>query len=160
MDYSIDQFWKTRFKGLKRPQLECNLDGWDAEPASPPAFVEATLSLRPDDGDLSQSVWLIAASGAVGKSTLARAICANTKAVYLDLSTATTVAGNYLAGGLFMTGLWQAWEQSESTLLVDALDEARLRVTQSSFEDFLADVASVAKNGSQNGSVELREQRR
>ena len=148
MDYSIDQFWKTRFKGLKRPQLECNLDGWDAEPASPPAFVEATLSLRPDDGDLSQSVWLIAVSGAVGKSTLARAICANTKAVYLDLSTATTVAGNYLAGGLFTTGLWQAWKQSESTLLVDALDEARLRVTQSSFEDFLADVASVAKNRS------------
>lgn len=148
MNYSIDQFWKFRFKDLQAQRLASNLPGWYAQPAQSPAFVEATLSLRPSDGDLSQSVWLIAASGAVGKSTLAREICANTKAVYLDLATATTVAGNYLAGGLFTTGLWQAWKQSESTLLVDALDEARLRVTQSSFEDFLADVANVAKNRS------------
>jgi hypothetical protein len=41
-------------------------------------------------------------------------------------------------------GLWSAWQAGQSTLLVDALDEARLRVTQSSFEAFLADVANVA----------------
>lgn len=43
---------------------------------------------------------MIAAPGAVGKSTLAREICAATNAVYLDLSAAATVAGNYLVGGL------------------------------------------------------------
>jgi len=62
----------------------------------------------------------------------------------LDLAAATTVAGNYLVGGLVKAGLWSAWQAGQSTLLVDALDEARLRVTQSSFEDFLADVANVA----------------
>ena len=87
---------------------------------------------------------MIAAPGAVGKSTLAREICAATKAVYLDLAIAATVAGNYLVGGLVNAGLWTAWQAGTTTLLIDALDEARLRVTQTSFEDFLVDVANVA----------------
>lgn len=120
------------------------LPGWSIASKQSPAFVEATLSLRSEFSDLAQSVWLIAAPGAVGKSTLAKEICAATNAVYLDLATAATVAGNYLVGGLVKAGLWAAWQAEHSTLLVDALDEARLRVTQSSFEDFLADVANVA----------------
>ena len=144
MEYSVDRFWRTRFAPV-RPQIPAAvLPGWHAAPGHSPAFVEAALSLRPDFSDLSQGVWLIAAPGAVGKSTLAREICAATNAVYLDLATATTVAGNYLVGGLVKSGLWTAWQAGESTLLVDALDEARLRVTQSSFEDFLADVVNVA----------------
>lgn len=144
MEYSVDQFWRTRFAPLRTQTPAAVLPGWHAAPGHSPAFVEAALSLRPDFSDLSQSVWLIAAPGAVGKTTLAREICAATNAVYLDLATATTVAGNYLVGGLVKAGLWSAWQAGESTLLVDALDEARLRVTQSSFEDFLADVVNVA----------------
>lgn len=144
MEYSIDQFWGPRFAAVRTQTLSADLPGWHAAPGHSPAFVEATLSLRPDFSDLSQSVWLVAAPGAVGKSTLAKEICAATNAVYLDLAAATTVAGNYLVGGLVKTGLWSAWQAGQSTLLVDALDEARLRVTQSSFEDFLADVANVA----------------
>ena len=144
MEYSIDQFWRDRFAPVRELTPAAALPGWQAKPRHTPAFVEAALSLRSDFRDLSQSVWLIAAPGAVGKSTLAREICAATNAVYLDLATATTVAGNYLVGGLVRSGLWSSWQAGESTLLVDALDEARLRVTQSSFEDFLADVANVA----------------
>lgn len=145
MEYSIDLFWKTRFAAVRaQTPAVAALPGWDAAPDHSPAFVEAALSLRANFSDLSQSVWLIAAPGAVGKSTLAREICAATNAVYLDLAKATTVAGNYLVGGLVNAGLWSAWQAGESTLLVDALDEARLRVTQSSFEDFLADVVNVA----------------
>ena len=144
LEYSIDQFWRARFAPVRAQPLSAALPGWHADAEHSPAFVEAALSLRADFSDLSQSVWLIAAPGAVGKSTLAREICAATNAVYLDLATATTVAGNYLVGGLVKTGLWNAWQAGQSTLLVDALDEARLRVTQSSFEDFLADVANVA----------------
>lgn len=144
MDHSIKLFWQERFNPVRRQTLAAALPGWHAELDPLPAFVEATLSLRADFSDLSQSVWLVAAPGAVGKSTLAKEICAATNAVYLDLATATTVAGNYLVGGLVKAGLWSAWQAGESTLLVDALDEARLRVTQSSFEDFLADVANVA----------------
>lgn len=144
MEYSIERFWRPRFAQLRAQTTSAALPGWDAAPRHSSAFVEAALSLRADFNDLSQNVWLIAAPGAVGKSTLAKAICAATNAVYLDLATATTVAGNYLVGGLVKAGLWSTWQAGESTLLVDALDEARLRVTQSSFEDFLADVANVA----------------
>jgi hypothetical protein len=144
MEYSIGQFWRPRFAQVRAQTPSTALPGWDAAPRHPSAFVEAALSLRADFNDLSQNVWLIAAPGAVGKSTLAKEICAATNAVYLDLATATTVAGNYLVGGLVKAGLWDAWQAGQSTLLVDALDEARLRVTQSSFEDFLADVANVA----------------
>lgn len=144
MDYSIDNFWGPRFASVRAQSTSARLQGWSPAVEHVTSFVEATLSLRDDFGDLSQSVWMIAAPGAVGKSTLAREICAKTKAVYLDLATAATVAGNYLVGGLVNAGLWSAWQAGASTLLIDALDEARLRVTQSSFEDFLADVANVA----------------
>jgi hypothetical protein len=64
---------------------------------------------------------------------------------FLDLADATSVAGNYLSGGLARNGLSAAWSQNQTTVLIDALDEARLRVTPASFEDFLADVAGNAK---------------
>lgn len=144
MEYSIDQFWRPRFAPVRMQIPSAPLPGWHATLGRSPAFVEAALSLRSDFDDLSQSVWLVAAPGAVGKSTLAKEICAATSAVYLDLATATTVGGNCLVGGLVKAGLWSAWQAGQSTLLVDALDEARLRVTQSAFEDFLADVANVA----------------
>jgi hypothetical protein len=144
MDYSIESFWRPRFSLVAVQSPSTRLAGWNPTVAHATSFVEASLSLREDFNDLSQSVWMVAAPGAVGKSTLAREICAATKAVYLDLATAATVAGNYLVGGLVNAGLWNAWQAGASTLLIDALDEARLRVTQSSFEDFLADVANVA----------------
>lgn len=144
MDYSIEKFWRPRFASVSAQSPSAHLAGWSSAVAHANSFVEASLSLRQDFNDLSQSVWMIAAPGAVGKSTLAREICAATDAVYLDLATAATVAGNYLVGGLVNAGLWNAWQAGASTLLIDALDEARLRVTQSSFEDFLADVANVA----------------
>ena len=144
MDYSIEAFWRPRFASVRAQSQSVQLAGWSPTVAHTTSFVEASLSLRDDFNDLSQSVWMIAAPGAVGKSTLAREICAATKAVYLDLASAATVAGNYLVGGLVNAGLWNSWQADASTLLIDALDEARLRVTQSSFEDFLSDVANVA----------------
>ena len=144
MNYSIESFWRPQFQAVVAQRPTAKLTGWSPVVAHAASFVEASLSLREDFDDLSQSVWMVAAPGAVGKSTLAREICAATNAVYLDLSAAATVAGNYLVGGLVKAGLWTAWEAGTSTLLIDALDEARLRVTQSSFEDFLADVANVA----------------
>lgn len=146
LDYSIEKFWRPRFASVVAQSPSAKLAGWSPAVEHSSSFVEASLSLREEFNDLSQSVWMIAAPGAVGKSTLAREICASTKSVYLDLATAATVAGNYLVGGLVNAGLWSAWKEGESTLLIDALDEARLRVTQSSFEDFMADVANIAAN--------------
>lgn len=148
VDFSIKEFWQQRFAPLVSQSPSKTLPGWSHLETHAQSFVEAPLSIRDSFSDLSQNVWMIAAPGAVGKSTLAREICAATKAVYLDLATAATVAGNYLVGGLVNAGLWDAWLRGDTTLLVDALDEARLRVTQTSFEDFLVDVANVAKDRS------------
>lgn len=144
MSYSIDEFWRRRLESIARQNPPKRLQGWGYSIEHSPSFVEAGLALREGYCDLTQSIWMIAAPGAVGKSTLAREICAATDSVYLDLSTAATVAGNYLVGGLVNAGLWGEWQLGTTTLLIDALDEARLRVTQTSFEDFLVDVANVA----------------
>lgn len=148
MNYSIKEFWQKKLASIRPQSLSTRVTGWEFNCSHDDSYVEANLSLRKDFSDLSQSIWLIAAPGAVGKSTLAREICASSGAIYLDLANATTVAGNYLIGGLVHNNLYQAWQSQQTTVLIDALDEARLRVTQSSFEDFLSDIASVAKNSS------------
>jgi hypothetical protein len=122
--------------------------GWSIKVAPNTSFVEAELDLREGYDDLETPIWFVAAPGAVGKSTLAKAISARTGAVYLDLAKAETVAGNYLTGGLVKNRLLDAWQANQATLLIDALDEARLRVTQSSFEDFLKDVETLARGRS------------
>lgn len=144
--FSIDQFWKARFAGVQRMEI-ASLPGWESGPASEAAYIPARMSLRADFKDLDQKVWLIAAPGAVGKSALAKQLCAATGAIYLNLAAAATVAGNYLVGGLFYAQLQQAWTDGATAIVIDALDEARLRVTQSGFEAFLSDVAKVAQLG-------------
>lgn len=146
--HSIDSFWLPRLSSVVRSnQAAIALAGWHADCTRGDSYIEARLGAR-GEPDLSSSVWLIAASGAVGKSTLAKEICAATGAIYVDLATSSTVAGNYVVGGLVKNQLWDAWQAERTTVLIDALDEARLRVTQSSFEDFLLDVAGAAKGRS------------
>ncbi|WP_143497501.1 hypothetical protein [Pseudomonas sp. Irchel s3h17] len=147
MEYSFNDFWSTHLASVVKRKTVSELPGWYGNLTPMVSFVPANVIPRPDFSDLSQRVWLIAAPGAVGKSTLAKEICALTGAVYLDLAEASTVAGNYLVGGLVYTDLLEAWSAGTTTIVIDALDEARLRVTQSGFEDFLADVAKVAKKG-------------
>ncbi|HWI80849.1 hypothetical protein, partial [Ramlibacter sp.] len=147
MNYSIDGFWKTRLAGVVRQMTALPMAGWTFNSTADDSYVPAELKLRDGFDDLSQPVWLIGAPGAVGKSTLAKEICAATGAIYLDLALAKTVAGNYMVGGLVYTQALSAWTGGSAAILVDALDEARLRVTQSGFEAFLEDVADVAALG-------------
>lgn len=147
MNISIKEFWAQRLAGVVKQNGLAALPGWEGVCEADEFYVPAKLTLRKGFDDLSQNVWLIGAPGAVGKSTLAKEICATTGAVYVDLATAATVAGNYMVGGLVYTQLLAAWTSGTATVLIDALDEARLRVTQSGFEAFLTDVAQVAKMG-------------
>jgi len=148
MEYSFSEFWSKHLAGVSKRKNSLDLPGWYGDLTPMNSFVPANVVPREGFADLSQSVWLIAAPGAVGKSTLAKEICALTGAVYLDLAEASTVAGNYLIGGLVYTDLLEAWSAGTTAIVIDALDEARLRVTQSGFEDFLADVAKVSRKGS------------
>ncbi|MFS8042417.1 hypothetical protein ACI7CM_14620 [Xanthobacter sp. AM33] len=63
---------------------------------------------------------------------------------YIDLAEADPVGGNTLSGGLLKSGTYENWQNETSTVLIDGLDEARLRVTQEAFEAFLSDVAEIA----------------
>ncbi|MED5608368.1 hypothetical protein VV867_11795 [Pseudomonas sp. JH-2] len=148
MDYSIDNFWKMKFSGVERCTGLSTYNGWIGVTPPDDSYVEAKLSLREGYTDVGQPIWLVAAPGAVGKSTLAKEICARTGAIYLDLATAATVGGNCITGGLVHTGALDAWRSGKAALVIDALDEARLRVTQPAFEDFLKDIVEVARLGS------------
>lgn len=147
-NFSIDNFWSRRLPPLGAVEMR-SLAGWNSEPAPLPTFMEAPLNesagfgtgVAPD----SSSTILVSAPGAVGKSTLARQIAALTGAVYVDLSKSDPVGGNTLSGGLVKAGLYAQWEAGSTTVLLDGLDEARLRVTQEAFESFLNDVADLAQ---------------
>ncbi|WP_447774493.1 hypothetical protein [Pseudomonas chlororaphis] len=147
MDLSIERFWKEKFAGIAPKAAMRAYPGWSDSCVSDASYVPARLSLREGYEDLEQKVWLVAAPGAVGKSTFANEICAQTGAVYLDLASAATVAGNYVTGGLVHTNLLSSWSDGKAALVIDALDEARLRVTQPAFQDFLSDVISISKTG-------------
>ena len=93
---------------------------------------------------MQSSIILVSAPGAVGKSTLARQIAFATRSLYVDLATADPVGANTLSGGLAKSGLYEAWQSGSLAMLIDGLDEARLRVTQEAFEAFLSDVVEIS----------------
>ncbi len=147
-NYSLQEFWKRRL-----PTASFNSDrlvqGWLFERKDNNTFQEAPLSLNLDLSEevdpLTCPIILVSAPGAVGKSTLARQIAFLTGSVYIDLAKADPVGGNTISGGLARSGLYINWQNEGISLLIDGLDEARLRVTQESFEAFLKDVAELAK---------------
>lgn len=150
-DYTIEDFWRLRLPSGQSAAFKA-LAGWESEVAELPTFVEAPLSkstIYGDGGDPATSpIILVSAAGAVGKSTLARQIASATGAVYVDLAKADPVGGNTLSGGLVKSRLLADWEADSTTVLIDGLDEARLRVTQDGFNAFIADVAYLAKERS------------
>ena len=150
-NFTIDNFWKKRL--VVKPVPDATLtDGWSFVKSGLPTFVEAPLApstvvisqTKPEEGTLL----LVSAPGAVGKSTLARQIAAATNAVYVNLAEAAPVGGNTLSGGLVRSNIYDAWKTGRTGVLLDGLDEARLRVTQTAFEAFLIDVAEISKGRS------------
>ncbi|MCR9221666.1 MAG: AAA family ATPase [Alphaproteobacteria bacterium] len=145
--YTIADFWVPRFNGIKRYD-NIDLRGWSSLTSNVASFTEAPLennhqfedNENPEDADII----LVSAPGAVGKTTLARQIAVQTGAIYVDLAEADAVGANSVSGGLAKSGLYQDWAAQETTVLIDGLDEARLRVTQDSFEAFLEDIKQIA----------------
>lgn len=147
--FTIDDFWVKRLKRNKQVSSIPLVEGWAFQDEPIKAFVEAPLTSTPLQND-EVSPWLtsllmVSAPGAVGKSTLARQIAYVTGAAYVDLATASPVGGHAITGGLAQSNLLTEWHDSQVTLLIDGLDEARLRDTQEAFEAFLADIAHLAR---------------
>jgi hypothetical protein len=145
-DYTIEGYWKRRLT-VVRPQSVALVEGWFVVETGLDTFREAPLAHSSDFGNgdpNNSSILLVSAPGAVGKSTLARQIAFATGAVLIDLAKAAPVGANTLSGGLVRSGLYNSWEAGTTAVLIDGLDEARLRVTQQAFEAFLSDVGEIS----------------
>lgn len=148
MSFTINEFWKTK---IPAPAYSQNspIKGWHTKPDEISTFKEAPLSIAEKFGTEAAPedapIILISAPGAVGKSTLARQIAHQTGATYIDLAEAEPVGGNTLSGGLAKSGMYPDWQSGSVIVMVDALDEARLKVTQEAFEAFLSDVADISR---------------
>ncbi|HBX9316623.1 TPA: hypothetical protein MIJ80_29405, partial [Klebsiella pneumoniae] len=146
MEYKIDDI-SALLSGVHVVSDNEDGEGWFFSQDLTTDYVPARLSLNENlTGDIDGArVILISAPGAVGKSVLARELSNKTGSIYLDLSKASSIAGNYVIGGLANKDILSAWNSGSVGLIIDSLDEARLRVTQDSFEDFLLDVSKVSK---------------
>lgn len=149
-NYTIDEFWKALLPPKQPLKTASFVKGWFQLDEGLRTFREAPLSLNPDltieKAAYDNSIFLISAPGAVGKSTLARQIASVTGAIYIDLALADPVGGNSISGGLVRSDLYGVWQYQQVTLLIDGLDEARLRVTQEAFEAFLSEIAALSQN--------------
>ena len=116
-------------------------------------FVPPNLSVSEETPNIDQAqVLIISAAGAVGKSTLAGAIAFNKKALLWDLAIAQEVGASSLDGMLSNT-LKQGKEdfleylsEGYQFIVIDALDEGRLKVNENSFRRLLENIAQLAKN--------------
>ena len=148
MNFTIEEFWKHRLSASIRGNSD-RVQGWRHVENGLATFLEAPLTLGQGfgDADPTQSdVLLVSAPGAVGKSTLARQIAFETGAMLVDLAKAQPVGANTVVGGLAKTELYTPFQQGQASLIIDGLDEARMRVTQDSLAAFMGDVVQLTES--------------
>ena len=144
--YTISDFWVPMLGGLDTPVVMKRAPaGWATDITSFSSFIEAPLELANEYGnEVDCPILLVSAPGAVGKSTLASEIAAQSNAILIDLARAEAVGASTVTGGLAWAGLLDRFLQGDLALLIDGLDEARIRVTQESFVAFLEDIYRLA----------------
>ena len=121
-----------------------------------PSFVPANLAERADVGTVKDpSVIIISAAGAVGKTTLATQLAFLKNTLIWNLAESTTVGRKSLTGTLLsvfgveqIAAFDRALRSGELFIVIDALDEGRVKTTESGFAAFLNDLADYAKAGS------------
>ncbi len=99
----------------------------------------------------SATIILISAAGATGKTTLTHQLSYEFGAPIWDLSKHDPVASHSLTGHLInsleltdFTSFLQSLKQGNSTMLIDAFDEAFLKTTNEGFYSFLDDIVNIA----------------
>ena len=152
MKYTIDDFWTARL-GVRPPPSAVPAalpPGWGYITTGLSEFVEAPISLV-QDGDSSKpdlagdNVIFVSAPGAVGKTTLAQQIAFTTRALIVDLAVANAVGDNTLSGGLAKSGLHNDYASGNTAVVIDGLDEARIKVTQEAMGAFMQDVLDLSR---------------
>ena len=143
--YTIDDYWSRRLQGASRPQ-QSQLAGWSAFPEPVDGFIEPELTLREGDPETAK-ILVVAAPGAVGKSSFARHLGQTVNFATVDLAQTSPLGGNFFKGGLanaFGLNALSAAAAGSIGLIVDALDEAQLRAGPQGYEAGLLDLASIA----------------
>jgi len=144
-EFSIQEFW-TPLLAAAKPVCGRFAKGWQCIGTGRPTFQEAPLTLQTSCENVGAApVILVSAPGAVGKTTLAQQISYATGSVYIDLAAAGPVGEHTLSGGLFQSNLMDGWSGGTVALLIDGLDEARLKVNSESFDAFLQDVIRLSE---------------
>ena len=145
-NYTINNFWNQRLRAATPIHSATLIPGWSFINNGLDTFKEAPLTLSDEvgaqDNPTESALLLVSAPGAVGKTTLGKQIAFATGSVYIDLAKAAPVGANTLIGGIANAGLYQDWINGSVAVLIDGLDEARLKVTQEAFDAFLLDVAT------------------
>ena len=102
---------------------------------------------------VESQIVIISAPGAVGKTTLSKSIAAEKRAILYDLASARPVGGASLNGTLFNALGGENSDQFAEYLneglqfvIIDALDEGRIRVTEDAFTSFLQDIRNRAQH--------------
>jgi hypothetical protein len=118
-------------------------------------FIEPTFSINDDFvNDLDPQVILISASGAVGKSTLAKQIAFEKHVPIFNLADCETVGKKSFSGIIvdsfddYYQDMLINFRNGKHFFIIDALDEGRMKTNEEGFSAFLADIAKHAKRTS------------
>ncbi len=144
--YNIDSFWLDRLSGAK-PHRPVNSSEWEIPQTLPDGFVEPSLSLQSGD-PTSAKLYIISAPGAVGKSTIARALAYRSNYILVDVAKTAPLGGNFFKGGLINALGFDALNETSSGhvgLIIDGIDEAQLRTTPDGFTSAFEDLFQILK---------------
>jgi hypothetical protein len=147
MMWSIEEFWSGKLAGSSAPDAS-GLEGWTIGNLSAHGFIEPTLKVLEGDPATAR-IFLIAAPGAVGKSSYACALAAASNSVVVDLAKTAPLGGNFFTGGIpnaFGHSALAGAAAGKIALIVDALDEAQMRAGAQGYEAGLADLAAITRN--------------
>ncbi len=152
--FDIESGWRRRFDGTILP-AEAKLAGWLVGIQDDDAFVEPHLRIVQGEPSTARVI-VVAAPGAVGKSTYARTLGSRLSSVVVDLSKTEPLGGNFFVGGIANAFGFQALSDAAEGrlgLVVDALDEAQLRSGSEGFAAGLQDLGKVVRSGSARPAV-------
>ena len=147
--FDIESFWKRRLAGATKTEPS-KRPGWLTAVKSIPGFIEPNLSLVMGNPETARLL-IIAAPGAVGKSSYAQALAAGTDTVLVDLSKTQPLGGNFFTGGLLNAFGYDAPSEAAKGkigLIVDALDEAQMRAGPQGSAAGLLDLAEITRSPS------------
>jgi hypothetical protein len=110
-------------------------------PSYPPTYVKPTFRVILEG---ASPITLVAARGAMGKTTTARALSASLSAPLWSLESDRSVSGDALEARLREYGNDLLSPTSKPLVVVDSLDEARLRVSGVSWQEFAESIVHKA----------------